>query len=55
MLCNHEWKQIGMPQHLKYDYSGNEVVLIRCRCDKCGKEKDKQFHGHTIGNLLDRK
>lgn len=53
MFCKHKWKKISMPRHLKYD--GNEVVVILCRCEKCGKQKDRQFFGHSIGNLFDRR
>lgn len=53
MFCKHDWIKIGMPRHLKYDYSGNEAVIILCCCKKCGKQKDKIFYGRSIGNLFD--
>lgn len=54
MFCKHKWKKIGMPRHLKYDYNGNEVVVILSQCEKCGKRQDRAFYGHSIGNLFDR-
>lgn len=54
MFCKHKWKKIGMPRYLKYDHSGNEVVVIFCQCEKCGKRQDRVFYGHSIGNLFDR-
>lgn len=39
MFCKHDWIKIGMPRHLKYDYSGNEVVIILCHCKKMRKAK----------------
>ena len=43
MFCKHKWKKIGMPRHLKYDYSGNEVVVIFCQCENAESDKIECF------------
>ena len=53
LMCNHNWVLIEKPRHLKYDYSGLEVVIGKCRCTKCKKIKDRKMIGHHIGNIFD--
>lgn len=45
LMCNHNWVLIEKPRHLKYDYSGLEVVIGKCRCTKCKKIKDRTCQG----------
>lgn len=42
-MCNHNWVLIEKPRHLKYNYSGLEVVIGKCRCTKCKKIKDRKM------------
>lgn len=51
-MCLHEWKRIGESKHLKYDYSGVEVVVAECKCTKCEKKKYRKFIGHVVGQLF---
>ena len=52
-MCNHNWVLIEKPRHVKYDYSGLEVVIGKCRCTKCKKIKDRKMIGHQIGNIFE--
>lgn len=52
-MCNHNWVLIEKPRHVKYDYSGFEVVIGKCRCTKCKKIKDRKMIGHQIGNIFE--
>lgn len=53
IMCNHNWVLLEKPRHLKYDYSGLEVVIGKCRCTKCKKIKDRKMIGHQIGNIFE--
>lgn len=42
LLCIHDWeRQVFIEEY--YDYSGYRVTVIRCKCKKCGKVKNKKF------------
>lgn len=51
-FCFHEYERIEKPKHQKWDYSGCEVLVAKCKCKKCGKIKEKQFIGKQVGNLF---
>ena len=40
------------PRHIRFDESGVEVVVGKCRCIKCDKIKDRKMMGHQIGNIF---
>ena len=50
-FCAHKYEIISKPQHLKYDYSGVEVLTALCKCKICGKTKQRKFFGHIVGQL----
>ena len=43
MLCLHEWAKIKKLYDY-WDYSGFHVGVFKCRCKKCGKEKNRKFY-----------
>ena len=53
LMCGHNWALLEKPRHLKYDVSGVEVVIGKCRCTKCKKIKDRKMTGHQIGNIFE--
>lgn len=42
LLCIHDWERQSFVEEY-YDYSGYRVTVIRCKCKKCGKVKNKKF------------
>ena len=52
-MGNHNWALIVKPQHIKYDYSGLEVVIGKRQCTKYKKIKDRKMIGHQIGNIFE--
>lgn len=49
--CTHEWKRIKETRRY-FDVSGAEVVCFSCCCEKCGKQKERKYMGHIIGQLF---
>lgn len=37
-----------------FDVSGIEIVCHSCCCEKCGKQKERKYMGHIIGQLFVR-
>ena len=54
-IClNHEWGIVeSQPNKTYFDYDGNMVLIYKCRCKKCGKEKNRKFLGKHVGHLFD--
>ena len=52
LMCDHGWVLMERPKHIKFDESGVEVVVGKCRCSKCDKIKDRKMMGHQIGNIF---
>lgn len=42
LFCTHNYEQIYRVRTY-IDYSGFPVEIWKCRCKKCGKEKNKKF------------
>lgn len=51
-MCDHNWMLMEKPRHIRFDESGVEVVVGKCRCIKCDKIKDRKMMGHQIGNIF---
>ena len=44
-ICIHEWEKAEDKPHEDYwDYSGHHVGVFKCRCKKCGAEKNRKYY-----------
>ena len=49
----HEWERIeSEPSERYFDYDGNKVLIYKCKCKKCGKEKYRKFLGGSIFDAI---
>lgn len=51
--CTHKWKKVKEIRRY-FDVSGIEIVCHSCCCEKCGKQKERKYMGHIIGQLFVR-
>lgn len=52
-LCEHKYEKVKETRRY-FDVSGVEVICFWCRCMKCGKQKERKYIGHVVGELFVR-
>lgn len=45
MFHEHEWVRLSdKPLRDYWDWSGFHVYVFKCRCKKCGKERERKYY-----------
>lgn len=43
LFFNHNWQKVKLVKEY-YDYSGYRVGVFQCKCNNCGKIKNRKFY-----------
>ena len=53
-MCDHYWNLIENPVYKNESQNGYDIFSAKCKCLKCGEEKDIEFLGHISNSSSEK-